>query len=138
MIAAIPLTVIPLILFNALGYALGGDPWGNVLLTIPLISGRPWEVTLADLMILLAMALLFVETLRSAAPTRTSTITNHIISTILLIVYIIEFIAVPIAADSLFFVLTIIALFDVMAGFTISIRSASRDISLGHQNDGPM
>lgn len=138
MIAAIPLTVIPLILFNALGYALGGDPWGNVLLTIPLISGRPWEVTLADLMILLAMALLFIETLRSAAPARTSTITNHIISTILLIVYIIEFITVPIAAESLFFVLTIIALFDVIAGFTISIRSASRDISLGHQNDGPI
>lgn len=138
MIAAIPLTVIPLILFNALGYALGGDPWGNVLLTIPLISGRPWEVTLADVMILVAMALLFVETLRSAAPARTSTITNHIVSTILLIVYIIEFITVPIAAESLFFVLTIIALFDVIAGFTISIRSASRDISLGHPSDGPI
>lgn len=138
MIAAIPLTVIPLILFNALGYALGGDPWGNVLLTIPLISGRPWELTLADLMILLAMVLLFFETLRSAAPARTSTITNHIVSTILLIVYIIEFITVPMAADSVFFVLTIIALFDVIAGFTISIRSASRDISLGHQGDRPI
>jgi hypothetical protein len=138
MIAAIPLTIIPLILFNVLGYALGGDPWGNVLVRIPLISGRPWEVTLADVMILIALALLFIETLRSAAPARTSTITNHIISTILLIVYIIEFIAVPSAASSLFFVLTMIALFDVIAGFTISIRSASRDISLGHQNDGVM
>lgn len=138
MIAAIPLTIIPLILFNVLGYALDGDPWGNVLVRIPLISGRPWEVTLADVMILIALALLFIETLRSAAPARTSTITNHIISTILLIVYIIEFIAVPSAASSLFFVLTMIALFDVIAGFTISIRSASRDISLGHQNDGVM
>lgn len=135
MIAAIPLTLIPLILYNALGFAMGGNPWVGTLFTIPLIGGA-WAVTLSDLMILLAMALLFVETLRSANPTHSATITNHIISTGLVIIYIIEFLTVPVAATSLFFVLTIIALFDVVAGFTISIRSASRDVSFGH-NDGP-
>lgn len=135
MLAAIPLTIIPLILYNALGYALGGNPWGNTLFTLPLVGGA-WPVTISDLMILLAMVFLFFETLRSASPTRSSTITNHIISTVLVIVYIIEFITVPVAATSLFFTLTVIALFDVIAGFTISIRSASRDISFGHGADG--
>ena len=131
MLTAIPLTVIPLILFNAIGFAIGGDPWLVGRFSIPLMSGLAWNVTLSDLMILLALAMLFFETLRSAKPALTSTITNHIVSTILLIVYIVEFIIVPIAANSLFLVLTAIALFDVVAGFTISIRTAQRDISFG-------
>lgn len=132
MINAIPLTVIPLILFNAIGFAVGGDPWGNGLFSVPMVSGAEWSVKLQDVMILLAVVLLFFETLRSAQPARGSTITNHIVSTVILIVYIIEFIAVPVAATSLFFALTIIALFDVVAGFTISIRTAQRDIAFGH------
>ena len=132
MITAIPLTVIPLILFNAIGFAMGGDPWGNVLFTVPMVSGVGWSVTLFDLMVLLAVVLLFFETLRSAQPARGSTITNHIVSTVVLIVYVVEFIVVPVAANSLFFALTVIALFDVVAGFTISIRTAQRDIAFGH------
>jgi hypothetical protein len=88
-------------------------------------------VTPSDLMILLGLVMLFFETLRSAQPARGGIITNHIVSTILLIVYVVEFIIVPIAGDSLFFILTAIALFDVVAGFTISIRTAQRDISFG-------
>ena len=131
MLNAIPLTVIPLILFNAIGFAVGGNPWGHVLFTIPMVSGAAWSVTVFDLMILLGMVLLFFETLRSANPARGATITNHIVSTAILIVYIVEFIAVPVAANSLFFALMVIALFDVVAGFTISIRTAQRDFSIG-------
>jgi hypothetical protein len=128
---AIPLTIIPLILFNAIGYALGGDPWGNVLFSIPMVSGQRWSVTLFDLMMLLALGLLFVEVLRSVRPARGATITNHIVSTIVLLVYVVEFITVPVASNSLFFALTVIALFDVLAGFTISIKAAQRDIAFG-------
>jgi hypothetical protein len=136
MINAVPLTIIPLILFNVIGYAVVGDPWVNVLFSLPLMSGLHWNVTLSDLMVLLALVLLFFETLRSARPALTSTITNHIVSTIVLIVYIVEFIVVPVAASSLFFILTAIALFDVVAGFTISIKTAQRDISFGAGVDG--
>ena len=131
MLTAIPLTVIPLILYNAIGFSLGGQPWQNELFPVPLVSGLRWSVTLGDVMIVLALAMLFFETLRSARPALTATITNHIVSTILLIIYIVEFIAVGAAATSLFFILTVIALFDVVAGFTISIRTAQRDISFG-------
>ncbi|MEJ0013979.1 MAG: hypothetical protein WDM94_15495 [Bauldia sp.] len=136
MLTAIPLTIVPLILFNVIGYAVGVAPgaesiWLKDLFSVPLISGETWPVTPSDLMILLGLIMLFFETLRSALPARTATIANHIISTILLIVYVVEFIVVPVAGDSLFFILTAIALFDVVAGFTISIRTAQRDISFG-------
>jgi hypothetical protein len=136
MLTAIPLTVIPLILYNAIGFSLGGQPWQNVLFQVPLVSGLRWNVMLGDLMIVVALAMLFFEMLRSARPALTATITNHIVSTILLIIYIVEFIVVGAAATSLFFILTVIALFDVVAGFTISIRTAQRDISFGGSVDG--
>lgn len=136
MLTAIPLTVLPLILFNIIGFSVGGDPWGNVLFGIPMVSGVTWQVTLADVMILLALGVLFIETMRSARPARTSTVTNHVISTIVLLVYVVEFLVVGVAANSLFFSLTLIALFDVTVGFTISIRTAQRDISLGAGVDG--
>ena len=139
MLTAIPLTIIPLILFNAIGFAVGGNPWGNVLFNIPMVSGAAWSVTVFDLMILLALVLLFFETLRSASPARGATVTNHIVSTVVLLVYVVEFIAVPVAANSLFFALMAIALFDVVAGFTISIRTAQRDFSIGHGGiDSPL
>jgi hypothetical protein len=129
MLAIVPLTIVPLIIFNIVAFTLG-EPWGNTLFTIPLISGGGWNVTIEDLMILLALVMLFLETLRSAQVANSANIANHIISTILLIVYIVEFIVVRQAGNSLFFILTAIALFDVVAGFTIAIKTAQRDISL--------
>lgn len=136
MIATIPLTVIPLILFNVLGFAYGGMPWENAVFGLTMASGLDWTMSLGDLMILLAVVMLFFELLRAARPAPT-TVTNHLASTVVFIIYLIEFILAGVAANSVFFILTVIALFDVAAGFTISIRTATRDIALGHTIDGP-
>lgn len=135
MLAIIPLTIVPLIIYDLLALVLG-SPWANQLFTITLISGRAWVVSPEDLMILLGLAMLFLETLRSAQVANSTNIANHIISTIVLIVYIVEFIVLPWAGNSLFFILTAIALFDVVAGFTIAIKAAQRDISLAPAVDG--
>ena len=129
MLAIIPLTIVPLVLFNLVAFTLG-EPWANELVPIPLISGAQWTVTPGDLMILLGLLMLFLETLRSAQVANSAGIANHIISTVVLIVYIVEFIVVRQAGNSLFFILTALALFDVVAGFTIAIKTAQRDISL--------
>ncbi len=137
MLAAFPLTLIPLIAFNAIGFLVGGDPWGSEVFAITMVSGAQWSMTLADVMIVLAIVVLFLEIVRAARPSP-NTIYNHIGSTVVLVIYIVEFIVVGAAANSLFFILTTIALFDVIAGFTISIRTATRDIALGHSIDGPV
>ena len=84
--------------------------------------------TFGDLMILAGLGCLFFEVLRSTS-SNSRIITNHILSTVVLILFLIEFIVVPFAAKSVFFILMAMALFDVMAGFTITIKSAQRDIS---------
>jgi hypothetical protein len=134
MLYAFPLTLIPFILFNIIGYAMGGYPWANEILAIPMVGGL-WIITLGDLMVMLGLLMLFFETLKAARPAQRA-IANHLASTAVLIIYIIEFILVPVATNSTFFLLTLIALFDVAAGFTISIRTASRDIAFSRSIDG--
>src|SRR5215831_6745036 len=47
----------------------------------------------------------------------------------LMVLFLVEFIVVPRAAHSIFFILMAIALFDVIAGFTIAIRTAQRSVT---------
>jgi len=128
MLTAVPLTLIPLIVYNAIALIFPETTWVGEIFSLPMVSGVRWALTLGDLMIGLALAMLFLEIMKSGR-TGSATITNHILSTIVLIIYIVEFILVDIAATSVFFILTLTALFDVIAGFTITIRTATRDIA---------
>ncbi len=135
MIYALPLTILPLIVYNVVGYSLSGaDPWSNVLLNITMLSGQVWSLKLGDLLITFAIVILFFEVMK-AARSSTNTISNHVLSTIVLIIYVVEFIVAGVAAHSVFFILTVIALFDVIAGFSITIKTATRDIALGQNVD---
>ena len=128
MLTAIPLTIVPLIIYNIVAFAFPGTTWTGEIFGLTMVSGARWALRLGDLMVALGISMLFLEIMKSGR-TGTATITNHILSTIVLVIYIIEFILVDIAATSLFFILTLIALFDVIAGFTITTRTATRDIA---------
>lgn len=135
MIAAIPLTIIPLILFNLVAYgtigiAGAGDPWAREIFSLQMISGARWSLPLGDLLIVFAIVMLFFEVMK-AARASSRTIANHALSTVALILYVVEFIVLAPAAHSVFFILTVIALFDVVAGFSITIRTAARDVTFG-------
>ena len=55
----------------------------------------------------------------------------------LMILFLVEFIVVRLAAHSVFFVLMVIALFDVIAGFTIAIKTAQRGVTYTREADSP-
>jgi hypothetical protein len=133
MLYAFPLTLVPFVLYDLFGWW-GTNPWSVEILAIPMIGGS-WEITWGDLMVVLGLLMLFFETLKAARPANRA-IANHLASTGVLILYIIEFLLFGIAATSTFFILLLFSLFDVAAGFTISIRTASRDISFGRPDGG--
>ena len=60
----------------------------------------------------------------------TRTIIDHMLSTVLFIAMLVEFLLVKQAASSTFFLLLVISFVDVIGGFTITIRTAQRDISV--------
>lgn len=133
MFRAFPLLIIPFILYNLgvaglIGAGVGGDPWETEILSIAMMSGGVFAMTLGDLLVLIGLALFFVEILKSTR-TGNSSIMDHLLSTFVFVAYLVEFLLVKDAAHSVFFTLMIIALIDVLAGFSVSIRSAGRDVN---------
>ena len=130
-IFVIPLTVVPWIAFNIVGATSGIDVWNGVIFHLPMVSGQTWAFTGGDLMVVFGVVCLFGEVLKSTN-TSSRAIVNHIVSTLVFIAYLIEFIVVGFAAQSVFFILMTLSLFDVLAGLTISIKAARRDLAVGH------
>lgn len=132
MLAHLPLMLIPFVLYNiGLTGIIGADanPWDGVLFSLSMLSGGVWSFTRGDLVMVIALVLLFVELLKSTR-TNNASIVDHMLSLAVLVLFIVEFLLVQGAATSLFFMLGFIALIDVLAGFSVSLRAASRDISI--------
>jgi hypothetical protein len=127
-----PLLLLPLIIYNLVAFGfMGGAPtgWSSQVLTIPMVSGTVWSLTAGDLMIGLGLACLFFEVLKSTNTGRSSVV-EHMLSTLVFVVFLVEFLLVGACASSVFFILMLMAIFDVVAGFTVSITSAGRDVTM--------
>ena len=132
MITNFPLMIVAFLAYNAVIFGIAPDQlyWGRVIFSQDMPSGAIWDLRLHDLMVILGLFLLFFEILKATRVGKLS-IVDHLLSTIILIAFIIEFLVVQAAGTSTFLILTLMALIDVMAGFSVSIRSATRDVSLG-------
>ncbi len=129
-LAALPLTVIPFILYNLL-MILGVDLKGSLVGEgITMMSGGTWIFTWGDLLLLIGMVVLFIEIVK-ATYTGTASMIDHGLSMVVFIAFLVEFLLVSQASSSTFFLLMMAALIDVIAGFTIGIRVAKRDIGFG-------
>jgi hypothetical protein len=127
-----PLMILPLLIYNVVVFAfMGGDPagWSGELFTVPMVSGIAWSLTAGDLLLVLGLACLFIEVVKSTQSGRTSVV-EHMLSTLVFVVFLVEFLLVGGAGSSVFFLLMIMSIFDVVAGFTVSITSAGRDVTM--------
>jgi hypothetical protein len=124
-----PLLLIPFVLYNIFAFIFGVSDWTQPFTSVHIISGGEWGITWGDMLIALSILLLFVEIIKS---TRIGTrgIVDHMLSMLLFIAMIVEFLLVPRAATSVFFLLMVTAFVDVLGGFSVSIRTAQRDIGI--------
>jgi uncharacterized membrane protein len=134
MIAAVPLMIVPFILYNLAMLGLmgsGGLPvLQNDVIVLSMISGAIWSMSLGDLFIVIALVVLFFEILK-ATRNGSGSLINHMLSMLIFIAFLVEFLLVQDAATQVFFILMTVALIDVVGGFAVSIRSAGRDVSIG-------
>jgi hypothetical protein len=132
---AFPMILVTVILYNLLffGGAVASHHEMAALLgqsfALKMFSGDVWNITVSDLFVLLALAMLFVETLK-AARSDSREILNHAFSMLTFCVALVEFIVLKGFSTSAFFLITAMCLFDVVAGYTISIVSARRDLAV--------
>jgi hypothetical protein len=126
-----PLMLVPFAVYNF--FILAGDlnPWEQIFLRLEMVSGASFTMSMGDGLIVIALVLLFVELLK-ATRVGVSTIVDHILSTLVLIAFLVEFLLVAEAATPTFFILMVITLIDVVAGYSVSIRNASRDLTIDH------
>ena len=100
------------------------------IFSVTLLSGGVWTFRWGDLILLVTMGLLFAEIVKSTFSS-TSTLIDHALSMVVFIAILVEFLMVPQAATSVFFLVLIASLVDVIAGYTIGIRVARRDLNIG-------
>lgn len=150
-----PLLTIPVVIYNLMAFVFKKKPevveglavtgtakaeammstLNNKVITLPMVSDAQWTMTGGDLLILISLAFLFIEILKSTS-TGTSTIMNHAVSMILFIVCLVEFLLFPEFATSVFFIITMMTLLDVLAGVVVTIVSARRDFAVGEGFSG--
>ncbi len=135
MILAFPMMLLVLVAYNAVVFSNGVTQLGHVVVSINMTSGALWSLTVSDILITAALFLLFIEVLK-ATRTGAGTILDHLLSTLVFIACLVEFIIVRQAATSTFFIIMVIAFIDVVAGYSVSIRSARRDLAVGYGGQG--
>jgi hypothetical protein len=139
MLRAFPMILLAVAAYNALvfgGMAAGHDAVSLLgqAVTVRIFSGDAWKISRGDVFVALALTLLFIETVKA---TRTSNreIINHALSLLTFIGAVVEFIVLKGFGTSTFFLIAAMCLFDVVAGYTISIIAAKRDFNMPSHDD---
>ena len=134
MLRAFPKMLIAVLVYNALIF--GGGAMGRAAdtllaqhVSVMVVSGDLWKISVGDGLVALALLLLFIEIIKATRTSRRE-ILNHALSTLILMGAVAEFMVVKGFGTSTFFLITLMCLFDVVAGYTVSIVSARRDLAV--------
>lgn len=124
-----PLLLIPFAVYNMIAFLTPGVSWTAPVTTVHMMSGQDWVLTWEDILIAFSIFLLWVEMIKATRMGMRS-VMDHILAMILFIGMLVEFLLVPQAATSTFFLLMSIALVDVLAGFIIGMRASRREVEV--------
>jgi len=125
---AFPLLLVPFALYNIVAFILN-LPFTDTVSTIPLMSNGALPVTTGDLLLVVAMLLLYVEFIK-AARFGTRAAMDHVLSFLLFIAMVCELMLVPRAATSTLLLLAVLSFVDVITGISISVRRKQPEIVL--------
>ena len=108
-----PLLVIPFAIYNMIAFLTPGVNWTDAITTVNLTSGAVWSVTAEDMLVGLAIILLPLEILK-ATQIGVRSIVDHVLSMVVFVAMLIEFLLVRQAGTSTFFLLMMISIVDVL------------------------
>ena len=123
-----PLLIIPVVIYTIVAFTTGAD-MSEGLFEVNMVSGT-LAISKGDLLVILGMIMLFMELIK-AAGSGTATIINHGLSMMIFVIAMALFLLVGHFATSTFFLLTLMALMDTVAGFVVTIVAARRDLAVG-------
>jgi hypothetical protein len=128
---ALPIPVVVLLVYNVV-VLLGSDPavtLSAVVFRASLASGAVFTLTTGELLVLLGVIALFIEVVKATRSSMASAF-DHAISALVFAAYLVEFLLVKAAGTGVFLVLTIMSFLDLIAGFTVTLGTARRDLTI--------
>lgn len=137
---AFPLLMLPVILYAFVAAAAGkpdaasaapmADLLNAAIFQMPMISGGSMRFDLGDAVLVFGLIMLFIEIIKSTN-TQAASLLNHGLSIGALIVSLILFLLLRNFGTSEFFLLLVMLLLDVLAGFMVTVVAARRDFGVG-------
>jgi hypothetical protein len=130
-ILGFPLLIIPFAIYNIVAFILSAPDtiWTTDAYSVTMTSGQVWKLTWEDIIVAGSIFLLWIEVIKSTQ-IGIRAIVDHVLSMLLFVAMLVEFLLVKAAGTSTFFLLMVIAIVDVLAGFIISIRSSQRQVQV--------
>ena len=116
-----PLLLIPLAIYNIIVFLMPGVTLVEPLVTLTLMSGAGWPVTLSDVLLTLGILLLLLEVMKGARP-GAKYLTDHLLSLIVFGAAAAEFLLWPKFGTSTYFLLSLLSLVDFLSGLALRAR----------------
>jgi hypothetical protein len=117
-----PLLLVPFAIYNIVAFLMPGVSWTGALATVHMKSGADWAMSGGDILVTFAILLLFVELLK-VVRIGSRGVVDHGLALLLFIAMLAEFVLVSQVASAIFFLLLVLSFFDVLGGFTLTLRS---------------
>ncbi len=121
----LPLLIISVAIYNFLAFQ---NPMAldQSVYSLTLMSGAVLTVTMSEALIMGSLVLLYVEVLKATSSSDASLV-DHALSMAVFVLCLVEFLVVPACGTSVFFILLLMTGVDVIAGFSVTIKTARRD-----------
>src|SRR3954452_13902686 len=116
-----PLLLIPLAIYNIIVFLMPTVSFTDPLVKLTLMSGAEWPITLSDVLLALGILLLMCEVIKGARP-GAKYLTDHLLSLIVFGAGAAEFVLWSKFGTSTYFLLTLMALVDFLAGIALRAR----------------
>jgi hypothetical protein len=112
MFVAIPFLLLPFAIYNSVEFitpgTTAGEFWTKMLFSLPMMSGASWTLSAGELLTAFSLLILFVELVKAARIAGRSVL-GHLLSMLLFIGMLIEFLLVKQAATATFFLMLVIS-----------------------------
>ena len=116
-----PLLLIPLAIYNIIVWLMPDVSFTDPLAKLTLISGAVWAITLGDVLLALSVVLLLFEVMKGARP-GAKYLTDHLLSLVVFGAAAAEFVLWPKFGNSIYFLLTLLALVEFLSGISLHTR----------------
>ncbi len=133
LIRSIPLMAVVLVLYNFLGLtngAAGQSFWSTTMFNITMPSKAVLSLTYGHIFIAFALIILLIEILKSTNASDVAMI-EQMLSVLAFVAFLVQLLISARAAEPTFFILLLISMVEMLAGFVVLIKVSKRDIAIG-------